>query len=398
MRVLHVIPSLAAGYGGPSQVTRELVGALRDFGVVADIATTNANGRECLNVPLGVPVDDGRVRIYFFQRQSRMRYTLSAALARWLWERSVDYDLVHISSLFSFSTAVASHIAMWRRQPYIVAAHGMLDAWALRQKRWKKKPYFELIERRGLEAAAGLHALTTQEARQYRALGLSAPIFVMPNGVDPMVFEELPLRSAFEGRFPQVQSRPMVLFLGRVDPKKGLDLLLGAFYEVRRKESRHGDPCLVIAGPDFCGYQRTVEQLVREYRLTGHVVFTGLLSGADKVAALAAADIFVLPSKSEGLPVAVLEAMAAGRAVVVTPACNLPEIGDWGAGVVSQPTRSDLALAMSALLEDSASRIYMGKRGRELIGEKFGWRTVAAKMADVYRDVLSGYQQSGAWL
>lgn len=396
MRILHVIPSMGPAYGGPSTVLLGLAPALVQEDVSVDVATTDDNGAELLRVPLGVPVDNRGVKTYFFPKQNRGNFIFSWPLTQWLWRHQRDYDLVHIHSIFSYPTLAASRVARRLNQPYVVAPHGMAEPWCLGYKAWKKQPYLRLIERRTLSRSAALHALVVEEARNLRALKLPTPAFVLPNGVSLEEFQTPHPRHVFEFLYPETRGKRIVLFMGRIDPKKGLDLLTKAFAAVARNRPTD-DLRLVIAGPDLIGYRAQVETLIAEQNVRGQVVFTGMLSGDVKLAALQAADVFVLPSHSEGFSIAVLEALAAGVPVIVTEACNFPRVAESQAGKVIPVDVGQLTQALGELLQNEEMRREMGRRGRRLIQQEYGWPVIAARLREIYQDILHGKQKSAAW-
>ncbi len=292
---------------------------------------------------------------------------------------------VHIHGLWEQSTAVAAATARQLGIPYIISAHGMLEPWALATKRLKKQVYAGLIERRNVAGAACLHALTRAEARHYVNFGAQCPIAVIPNGVELPDYAEEDL---FLSRFPALRGHRLVLFMARLHPKKGLDLLLEAWADLA---SRFPGTRLVIAGPDAEGTQARLQSYVSQQGLNDSVVFTGMLRDAMKWSALAAAEIFVLPSYSEGLSVSVLEAMGMGVPVIVTDPCNMPEVAQSGAGLVIQPEASEVAAALHHLLSRTTDEnAAMGQRGIELVQSSFTWPQVARKMAAVYRWVAGG--------
>jgi glycosyltransferase involved in cell wall biosynthesis len=155
---------------------------------------------------------------------------------------------------------------------------------------------------------------------------------------------------------------------------------------------------LVIAGPDSSGYRAAIQRIIKQEKVENHVVFTGMLEGSVNLSALAAADIFVLPSYSEGLPTAALEALASGCPVIVSPACNLPEVGEVGAGLVTGVSAEEVAGAIRTLLDDPALRRRMGRVGRGFAASRFGWRPIAEQMATIYEDVIQGGRVSRAWI
>jgi len=389
MRVLQVTPALAPVYGGPSRVVSQLSRAIAAQGVRVDIVTTNAAGVDVLPVRLGEPLWEDGVRTYYFPRQWPRGYTFSRPLWRWLLREVGNYDVVHVNAVFSFSTAAASRAALRRSKPYVVSPHGMLAPWCLRYKRWKKAPYYRFVERRTLTAASAIHALTPGEADAIRSLGLATPVFVVPNGVNCAEFQSLPPRDLLRDRHPELMRGRLVVFLGRLDPIKGLDVLIGAFARMLRARSDLSDVRLVLAGPDLTGYRRTLEELARTEGLAGRVHWTGWVDGAERLAILGAADVVVLPSRFEEFPVVVLEAMAAGRPVIISSACNIArDIQSGGAGLAVPLDDGGLEEAMARMLSDEDLRRAIGESGRRLASERYGWSAIADRMIRAYEGIV----------
>jgi glycosyltransferase involved in cell wall biosynthesis len=261
--------------------------------------------------------------------------------------------------------------------PYLVTPRGMLDPWSLQRSGWKKRLVARWFENEHLRQSACLRALNHDEARAFRAYGLRNPIAIVPNGVD------LPDRPA---EAPQ-QSRT-ILFLGRVDPKKGIADLLRAWALAalsaaswRLQITGWGDPAYVAA----------MQELARELDLERRVTFTGPLFGEAKARAFRNAAAFVLPSFSEGLPMAVLEAWSYGLPVLMTRECNLPEGFAVGAAVHIETHPEAMAKSLAAFMTSPASeRRAMGDAGRRLVEDRFTWDRVAAEMHEVYTWVLGG--------
>ena len=293
---------------------------------------------------------------------------------------------LHIHGLWEQSTAVAARTARTLKVPYIISAHGMLEPWALANKRIKKLVYAMLVEHRNVERANCLHALTRAEADHFIRFGARSPIAVIPNGVDvPQVRNA----TAFLAQYPELNDKRIVLFMARLHPKKGIDLLLQAWAEVVQEwpEAR-----LVVAGPDTEGTLARLEQIVAEHSLHASVLFTGMLQGEMKWSALAAAECFILPSHSEGLSVSVLEAMGMGLPVIVTEPCNMPEVKQHRAGWEIQPTLEDVKRALMYVLSNPpAKNRTIGQNGARLVATRFAWGTVARQMEEVY-----GWMQGGA--
>jgi glycosyltransferase involved in cell wall biosynthesis len=292
-------------------------------------------------------------------------------------------DGLHIHGIWQEHCAISGALARLNGKPYIVSAHGMLERWAVRHKWLKKCLYSGLIERSNLRRAACLHALTIAELEDYRRYGLRNPVAVIPNGVD---IPQGASPDMFLQAYPQLKDKRLVVFLSRIHYKKGLDILCKAWHGLRR---RFADTHLVIAGPDSDNSQSTVQAYVDALGVSDSVIFTGMLRDAMKWSALAAAELFVLPSYSEGFSVAVLEAMGMALPVVISGPCNFPEVEHRCCGVVIHPTASELEHALSQLLNANCSdRVRMGERGRQLVAEHYSWSAVGRQMAELYQWVV----------
>ena len=226
--------------------------------------------------------------------------------------------------------------------------------------------------------------MTGAEAEDYRRLGLKTPVAVVPYGVDvPAALSP----DLFQERFPALKERRLILFLGRIHYKKGVDLLCRAW---ARLCGDFPEAHLVLAGPDYENTQVVVEVLIRKLGIGERVSFTGMLSAGMKWSALAAAEVFVLPSFSEGLPVAMLEAMGAGRPVIVSRQCYAPEVKVCQCGLVIEPDAGQLEEALRQVLSMRAEALRMGENGRSLVAERYAWRETGRQMADVYEWLLGG--------
>lgn len=355
MRVLHVLPTRAAGYGGPVVVAEAMVEQLSLQGIDARL----------------YPSLPG-------ETDAQEKYSLSREV--------VNSDLVHIHGLWSRQATLAARAASASRTPYIVTPHGMLDRWALNRSRIKKSIYGYLFERRNLSRAARLHFLNSEEQDEASTYGIQSPSFVLPNGVVVEKYADLPSRETFCQGYPHLKDKVLALFLGRLHPKKGFDLLLPALAQaVKSQPLLH----LLIAGPDEGGYLSVLEKLVTQYNLQNHVTFLGSVTGKPKLEALGSADFFVLSSHQEGDSVAVKEAMASSLPVIITPACHFSDVNTCSAGFVVQPTVVDVAQALIELTGNKGLCCKMGENAAELMRGYYSWSTIAERLRCIYKDVLS---------
>jgi glycosyltransferase involved in cell wall biosynthesis len=315
----------------------------------------------------------------------RVRWIVDARLRRRLKHLIRSCQGVHIHGIWEVHCGVAASIARSCKRPYIISAHGMLDDWALSHKRLKKALYAALLETNNLQRSSCLRALTRDEIDNYRRVGLTGPVAVVPSGVDAPSGVSA---DGFWQTHPDLVGKRIVLFLGRLHQKKGLNLLLQAWGRV----GSHADNAhLVIAGPDPENMLDSLKQTIDELKLRPCVTLTGMLRAENKWTTLAAASLFVLPSYSEGFSIAVLEALAMGVPVITTRACHFPEVVERDCGWVIEPNVSALQQALLAffcLPSDEARR--MGERGRHLIEERFTWSVVGRQMTEVYEWLLGG--------
>lgn len=386
LRVLHVIPSIGPLRGGPSVAMRALARALARAGVDVHVATTDDDGPGRLTVPLGRPVDEDGATHWYFRRQTRF-FTTSWALTRWLAGHVAGYDLVHIHALFSYAAVPASVLGRKRGVPYIVRPLGTLNRFGMETRRPRlKRLSYRLIERRILAGAARVHYTSEAERSEAAALGAPGRAVVIPHGIELEDFQRLAPRGWIRRRAPHLAGRTIILFLSRIDPKKGLDLLLPAFARLRAQQP---DVALVIAGDGEREFVGTLKAEAMRLGIDADVYWPGFLDGDEKLAALADADLFVLPSYSENFGLSVVEAMASRLPVVISNEVAIhQEVAAGQAGLVTSCQVPSLTVALASLVADAGLRERLGQAGRRLVESRFSAEAMTAAVLGMYHEIL----------
>jgi glycosyltransferase involved in cell wall biosynthesis len=363
-----------------------MVHSLAQGGHEVHVATTDDDGLGRLAVPLNAAVREDGITLWHFRRQARF-YTVSWPLARWLRTHVGDYDLLHIHALFSWSTVIAAHWAWRLGVPYIIRPLGTLSRWGMtHRRRLLKRVSFRLIEHRILARAAAIHCTSQQELLETAELGTWTRIVIVPLGADLRRLECRPAYGWLARRAPHLAGRVKVLSLSRLDAIKGLDLLLVALASLA---ARGHELALIVAGSGQREFETALQREAKRLRFETDVVWAGFLEGAEKLAALAEADMFVLPSYSENFGVAVVEAMASGLPVVISDQVGIHrEVAEAGAGLVVPCRAEPLANAIKCLAEDPGLRRELGERGRRLARERFSSEAMTAGLVQLYEETL----------
>lgn len=389
MKILIVNPCYypAHRYGGPVKSIHEMGRHLVDMGVDVTVFTTNVDGPGNLDVPVGTQVFIDGVKVSYFPVEKPRSYFRSPQLAAVLHERLKEFDLAYINWLYVYPTMVATRECLRQKVPYVLSPRGMLDPNAIAlHGTLKKKLYLNLIERKHLYGAAAVHFTSTGERDQATGSGWRVNPVVVPNGVDLSEHPSAPDPKPFLLLFPKLAGKKMVLFLGRMNYIKGLDLLAKAWPLVVKAVS---NVHLVLAGPDDDGYAEKIKGWLVEGEVESSATFTGMLLGENKLAALAAADVFVASSYLESFGMAIVEAMACGKPVVITDRVNIcREVEQAGAGIVTSCDPASIAEALIKILKNPEAASDMGKKGRKFVEHNFTWDKAAREMIKVYEDIL----------
>ncbi len=384
MRILHVIPALTHERGGPTTVVCALTRHQAAAGHQVHVLATDQgarSGERPVELPAGVTSDRAAVR-----GPDRLAFAPGFSdLAR---RRLQQCDVVHVHSIFTYPVHIALREALAARVPAIVRPCGHLHQYSLRRSRWLKRIYLAMGGGTVRRACACWHYTSAQEALGSWP-GPNHPQFILPNGIEPEEFavDRAEALDHVARVWPALAADPYVLFLARLHPKKRLDLLLEAF--------RAGAPRpfkLVIAGPDECDlWQLLAERYLSDAAFAARVVRIGTVAGRDKVALLAAAALFALPSEHENFGNAALEALATGTPVLLSPHVDFAgPIGHAAACHRAPLDAASWAESFATLLTND--RVTEGARDavREEIRQTYSWRRLTAELVDRYRWVLGG--------
>jgi glycosyltransferase involved in cell wall biosynthesis len=300
-------------------------------------------------------------------------------------------DVIHTQGIWMYFSCVNKKYHSKTRTPYVVTPHGMLDPWQLKQsfsKDIKKKIVLSLYETEHLKQASCIQALCKSEYESIRAFGLKNPVAIIPNGTELPSITSRDSSYPIQKRWKSIENRKTLLFLSRIHHKKGLDNLLKAW--ALTKPDRH-DWQLVIAGETKdTEYMQSLLDATQKLGIDKTVQFIGGQFDQNKEACFIDADAFILPSFSEGLPMAVLEAWAYQLPVVMTPFCNIPEGFDAGAAITIDTDPESIASGIDRLIAlPEKERLKMGENGLSLVKQKFTWDKVAESTLKLY-DWIAG--------
>lgn len=394
MKILHVIANLAPRYGGPSKACWEMARVVAQLGHQVSIYTTNQDGPGIMPVPTGHPVWREDVELRYFPIQAPRFWGTSRPLALALQQAIPGADLVHVHNLYLFHDLVAGRYCRRFGVPYLIQPHGSLDPFIYQRHRWRKRLMEWGFQNCAIRGAAAILFTTAEERELAAPYSLGTPGVVVPLGMDLGEFAELPEPGRFREHYPEIGDKHIILFFGRINFKKGLDILVQAFGRVAR---RRQDVHLVIAGPDNDGWGAQVRTWLTQEGVLNRATFTGMVLGPEKLAVLRDASLFVLPSYSENFGLAVIEAMAVGLPVIISDKVNIwREVQAAGAGRVIPCDAAALAGQLLEVLDHPEAAAAMARRGKALVAERFQWPRIGQSLAEAYGKIIDEHRRHQA--
>jgi glycosyltransferase involved in cell wall biosynthesis len=390
MKVLHVIPSVSSRAGGPSQAILPLCASLITHGLEVLLASTD-DGLPAYQTP-GGPKRATITRYknspaIFFPAQLGASFKYSRPFASWLNQHVSDYDLVHIHAVFNHSSIVAARACRKHDVPYIIRPLGTLDPWSMKQKSFRKKVFLRAGVKTMLTGASAIHYTANGEQQAVESsLGLKRGA-VVPLGVEPPHSPGIDAVTKLAAHFPELLDRPYVLTLSRLLPTKGIHVLLEAFVSlIRSKEFRAWR--LVIGGEGPSEYVALLKRIVEDHDAKDSVVFAGWLEGEHKEAVLQNASLLGLPSSHENFGLCVMEALACGVPVLISPNVNLAsEVESARAGWITGVEKELIERKLAEIFSSSEERLRRGQAGRNLAA-RFTWPEIAKQLVTVYSSIV----------
>lgn len=392
LNILHVVYSCFPKEfrGGIAKIVYELGQAQARLGGRVVLYTTNYNSTIPVDVPLKKNIRHDRIKICYFPLSFK-RWFVSPSMRERLIDDIKKFDVVHSHNTYLALNYYTLEASTRSGVPSFHHVHGALDPRLVKKgflKRLRKEIYIRLFEKRILNQAAAVFANTSDEASQIKQYGVKSPVEIVPNGIGGPLFKEGDYyRNEFRGRFGISQKCRVILYLGRIVPKKGLHLLIKAFGGLLKLIP---DIVLVIGGDreQDKSYTNFLERIIEEHQIQKNVYWTGYLDEAEKTRAFLSADIFSHASESEGMAMSILEAMSYGLPVIVSKGCYMGQAAASGAIVECEYTENSLFEKLQTLLSDQHYCDRMGIKAAEYIRENHSWEQIALKIDKVYRSKL----------
>lgn len=368
MRVIQVVPAITEEASGPSYSVVRLCESLIETGMDVQLAALDWS-----SAPVRLPY----LRTFPLGIGPR-RLGVSPSMRRWLEAESDSgrVDLIHNHSLWMMPNVYSGRACRMGHCRLVVSPRGTLSAWAMAQSALQKKIFWHLLQAQALRETVCFHATAESEFEDIRRLGFRQPVCILPNGINVPPLAETPKGG-----------RRQLLFLGRIHPVKGVDILLHAW---RAVEQRFPDWNLLIAGPDNGGYLTSMQTLAAELRLE-RVTFPGALFGKEKLRAYRDTSLFVLPTHSENFGMTVAEALAAGTPAIVSKGAPWEGLNEKGAGWwIDIGVDSLVACLEQALASPPRHLTEMGQAGREWMLRDYSWERIGARFSAIYQWLLKG--------
>lgn len=391
MKILHITSAYEPAWhlGGVVRAVSQLCRGLVDLGHDITVYTTDSGLDRRMAVPSNHLVEVGGVKVVYFKTDYLLNFFYSAALRQACESTFRNFDLIHVSAPFAYPGIVASRAARRARLPYVISTHGSLIIKYRPKKFLKKWLYLNICEGRNLRQASAIHFTTELEREQSDPLCHKAPGFIVPNGLDLAEFQHLPDKGQARKELGLPLDPLIILYFGRLEPRKGLDLLIKAFAKVQPSSTRN--VMLMLVGPDF-GQQAYLQDLANKLNLADHVVFPGYFPPEKRNTLLVAVDIMALTSHpGENFGISALEGMLAGVPVLLSNNVGFyREVLADQAGLATPLTVDAVSQGLAQMLSDPKKLKSMGQNAYRSARSRYDIKIVTKNMVTAYEDILYG--------
>ena len=369
MKILHIIPDIAKSSGGPVEALKTMSTVQSAAGHNITIATTDFG--------FGPKLKLKNVEIKMFPYIiASFRYSIK--LKEYLINNISQFDIVHLHSIWTYPTYIAGKLAKKYNIPYILRPCGMLDEWSFSQKYLKKIIYYTLFEKNIIKNASFIHFTSTLELRESKKYRSNSRTYILPLAIN--IGNCVTSSNSFK------EFKPYILFFSRLHQIKQPDLLIEAFAKIYKKIPNYK---LILAGPCEDNYKQSLLDTAEKNKISQKIIFTGMLTGDDKISVLKNADLFILPSLHENFGIAVAEAMALGCPVLISKNVALADVVvKNNTGIVSELTIDDLSSKIIELISSPEKKTNMGKNGINYVQENLSAMRITKKQLTIYQDLL----------
>ncbi|MFY7827940.1 MAG: glycosyltransferase [Flectobacillus sp.] len=378
LRILHIC-AYTWDIGGPPKVIYDNAVVQLANGASVTILTPISEGQKLYPLPEGA-------NIVTCKRHALARFwaEFSPELYQWLKKHGNQFDVIHIHGIWHFASVAPFILGL--NVAKCITVHGLLDPWAYRNGYWKKRFFRWLFQKKALQNAEMIHVFNKEEAHDVTDF-LGEPhrnMVMIPNGIDLKPFEQLPPKGYFRQKLNFPADKKVILFLSRINIKKGLDLLLPAVKELAQQRN---DFILALAGPDD-GYLAITQEFIREHQAENYIQWIGMKTGEEKLAAFADADLFVLPSHSEGFSIATLEALVAGTPSVLSDKVGFAEqIIKTQSAVVIALTSESIREGIVKILDNQDFAQKIAQNAQELVKTQYDIRVVGKRILQEFEKI-----------
>jgi glycosyltransferase involved in cell wall biosynthesis len=310
-------------------------------------------------------------------------FAFSRSLTTWLWQHITEYDLVHVHAIFSYTSTIAMAIARIKQVPYINRPLGQLCEWSLQQSKLRKLIYLNVIERSNLLHSKTLHFTAQQEQEEFNLLGLNIPNFILPHGVHLPTL--IPDAQAQVRQILQIpDQRPIILFMSRLHPKKGLEYLIPALGKLKEYNF-----AFAIAGSGEPDYVNQIKDLLVTHGISDRTHLVGFVKGETKNLYLQGSDLFALTSFSENFGIAAIEALASGTPVLVTDGVAIaPMVKEYAIGYVTKLEINAIVTTLESFFQNFDKTVHNKQKYQKIISENYSWQSISSQLAKIYYVII----------